>query len=135
MADPREALGRLRAAGSELAEACERYQVDLLVAFGSAVRSGPDPNDLDIAARFATAQPDLLGFLDVLSALAETSRIDLMDLGRALPVAKERALVGGDPLHEGAPGAFARAQMAAMTERMDTDWLRRIDLELMAERA
>lgn len=134
MAGLREALGRLRAAvGGELTELCAQHQVELLVAFGSAVKPGREPNDLDLAVRFTAAQPNVLGLLDTISTLAGTSRLDLMNLGTAHPVAKERALVGGVPLHEGRPGAFALAQMAAITERMDTDWLRRIDLELMAK--
>ena len=56
-----------------------------------------------------------------------------MVLNRAGPVARERALVGGIPLYEGVSGAFATAQMAAVLERMDTDHLRRLDLELMAQ--
>jgi hypothetical protein len=47
------------------------------------------------------------------------------------PVAKERALVAAIPLFEALPGLFAQAQIAAMMERMDTEWLRRLDLELM----
>lgn len=134
MADPGQALRRLQAAaGGELASLCAQYEVELLVAFGSAVRPGAVPNDLDLAVRFTTTQPDVLGFLDALSVLAGTSRLDVMNLASAHPVARERALVGGIRLHEGRPGAFARAQMAAMTERMDTEWLRRIDLELMAK--
>jgi hypothetical protein len=37
-----------------------------------------------------------------------------------------------EPLFEAEPGLFATRQMAALTERMDTAWLRRLDLELMA---
>lgn len=47
-------------------------------------------------------------------------------------MARERALVGGEPLVEQTAGSFARAQLAAIMERMDTAWLRRLDLELMA---
>jgi hypothetical protein len=106
--------------------------VGLLVAFGSAVRPGTVPRDLDLAVRFASDAPDVLGFLDEVGTLAGTSQIDLMNLGAAGPVARERALVGGAPLFEESTGAFARAQLAAIMERMDTAWLRRLDLELMA---
>jgi predicted nucleotidyltransferase len=132
--DPRQALDRLRSAAKtgELGAVCRRYGVALLVAFGSAVRRGTAPRDLDLAVRFSGDTPDMLSFLDELTSLAGTSQLDLMDLGRAGPVAREQALVGGEPLVEEAPDLFDRAQLAAIMERMDTAWLRRIDLELMA---
>lgn len=134
MSDPRQALSRLRAAAEsgELRTLCRRYGVALLVAFGSAVRPGSTPRDLDLAVRFTSAHPDLLGLLDELGSLAGTSRIDLMNLGSAGPVARERALVNAIPLIEENAGEFANAQIAAMMERMETAWLRRLDLELMA---
>jgi predicted nucleotidyltransferase len=133
VSDPRAALRRLQgAARSELAAVCERHRVELLVAFGSATRGDGTPRDLDLAVRFADSDPDVLGFLDSLGQMADTSVIDLMNLATAGPVARERSLVGSIPLFERAPGILARAQIAAMMERMDTDWLRRLDLELMA---
>lgn len=83
--------------------------------------------------KFGAPHPDVLPFLGRLTELAGTSAIDLMDLSAAGPVAREQALVGGVPLIEEGPGSFARAQLAAMLERMDTAWLRRLDLELMAQ--
>ena len=47
---------------------------------------------------------------------------------------RERALVGPVVLDESEPGAWAAASTAAMLERMDTEWLRRLDLELLADR-
>jgi predicted nucleotidyltransferase len=134
VSDPRTALRRLQgAARSELASLCQRHRVELLVAFGSAARDGDGtPHDLDLAVRFADSNPDVLGFLDSLSQVTNTSVIDLMNLATAGPVAKERSLVGSILLFEQAPGTLAQAQIAAMMERMDTDWLRRLDLELMA---
>ena len=133
MSDPRSALRRLQgAARSELASVCDQHRVELLVAFGSAARGEGAPRDLDLGVRFADSDPDVLGFLDSLGRLADTSVIDLLNLAAAGPVAKERALVGSVLLFEQAPGTLARAQIAAMMERMDTDWLRRLDLELMA---
>jgi predicted nucleotidyltransferase len=57
--------------------------VDLLVAFGSAVRPDGPARDLDLAVRFGRAAADLLGLLDELAALAGTDRIDLMNLAAA----------------------------------------------------
>jgi predicted nucleotidyltransferase len=134
---PSRGLRRLRAAangasGGELTRICREYGVRLLVAFGSVVRDDPAANDLDLAASFVSPDRDVLGLLDELATVAGTSKLDLMDLSSAGPVARERALVGGLPLYEQEPGTFARMQIAAMLERMDTDWLRRLDLELMA---
>jgi Polymerase beta, Nucleotidyltransferase len=134
MTEMRAALARLRGAASDgsLSLVCERYRVELLVAFGSATLQGRRPNDLDLAVLFGAERPDTLGLLDDLSSIAGTSRLDLMDLRVAGPVARERALLRAVRLFEANRGTLTRMQMAAMTERMDTEWLRRLDLELMA---
>jgi hypothetical protein len=41
-------------------------------------------------------------------------------------------LVSSIILHENEPGMCARASTAAIIERLDTDWLRRLSLELLA---
>lgn len=133
MADLRQAFERLRsaAASGELGALCRRYGVPLLVAFGSVVRPTGTPNDVDLAA-YLDRDADVLGFLDEMAELAGTSQLDLMNLALAGPVAREKALVGGVPLVEETTGTFARARLAAIMERMDTAWLRRLDLELMS---
>lgn len=45
---------------------------------------------------------------------------------------RERALAGSVGLFESEPGALANAQMAAITERMETDPMRWPNLELLA---
>ena len=132
-ADAKAALGHLRdaAADGSLDDVCARHGLRILAAFGSATREGPAA-DLDLAFAFEPSHTgDVLVLLADLVELTGTGAIDLMDLERAEPVARERALVGGVPLYESEPGVFARAQMAAMLERMDTAWLRRLDLEAM----
>ena len=74
---------------------------------------------------------DVLALLDELTVLTGSDDVDLMLLERAGPVARERALVQCVPLYESEPTAYATAQVAAMGERMDTDWLRALDLEAM----
>lgn len=131
---PDEALARLRAAADagDLDGLCLRHSVRVLTVFGSAIRPGATPRDLDVAVRFEPARAgDVLALLDDLSRLTGSDDIDLMVLDRAEPVARERALVGCLALHESEPGAYADAQMAAMCERMDTDWLRALDLETL----
>lgn len=132
--DPRAALARLRRATEtgELDRLCERYNVRLLSAFGSTVGDAPEPRDLDIAVAFdRRKRPDVLGFLDELMELCGTDAVDLMVLDHADPVARERGLVRVIPLYEAERGAYAEMQMAAMLDRMDTAWLRRLDLEAM----
>lgn len=58
--------------------------------------------------------------------------IDLAVLDGAGPVLRERALVGVVPLYEYRAGDWARAATAAVLERMDTAWMRRLDLEQLA---
>jgi len=133
--DPRAGLAALRIAAEAgvLASLCLRYGVRLLVVFGSVLDESRKARDLDIAVaiRHGVAA-DVLGLIDALARVSGTEAIDLMDLRRAGPVARERALVGTLPLFESDPGTFANAQMAAMLERIETDWLRRLDLELMS---
>jgi len=132
--DPRAGLGALRAAteSGRLAAVCRRHAIRLLVVFGGVLDDSRSPRDLDLAIAFEPGHtPDLLALIDDLVGLSGVEVIDLLDLGRAGPVARERALVATLPLYESAPGAFANAQMAGMTERMETDLLRRLDLELL----
>lgn len=132
--DPRTALTRLQAAADDgrLDALCERHALRLVTVFGSAVRPDADPKDLDVAVGFEPGRRgDVLAVLDELSRLTGSDDLDLMVLDDAGPVARERALVGCLALHESEPMAYANAQMAAMCERMDTDWLRAQDLETL----
>ena len=129
--DPRAGLRALEdaAASGDLDAFAERHGVRVMSVFGSALLPTGEPADLDVALGFEPdAHPDVLAVLQDLVVLCGRE-VDLMDLRRAGPVAKERALVGSLPLYESEAGAFASAQMAAMTERMETDWMRRRALE------
>lgn len=132
---PETAVRRLRAAARSgaLDGICEQLCVDLVTVFGNAARDPASARDVDIALAFAPgAQPDLLAAADALSQLTGSDELDILDLGRAGPVAREQALVGCIPLYESRPGLFAQTRMRAMLERMETDWLRRLDLEQLA---
>lgn len=111
---------------------CRRYGVSLLVLFGSAAVGHPSPGDIDVAARFDRYEPGaVLAFLDELAEAARTDRLDLLVLNTAGPVAREQALVFGTPLFLSSPDLFAEAQIAASLERLDTDVLRRQELEML----
>jgi len=132
--DPRAALQllQLTAADGRLDALCERHAVRILTVFGSVVRPAGAPRDLDIAVGFEPGcAADLLALVDELSGLTGSDEIDVLVLDRAGPVARERALVGCLALYESESGAYARAQMAAVGERMDTDWLRALDLQTL----
>jgi predicted nucleotidyltransferase len=134
-ADPLVGLHALQAAADSgaLGELCRRYAIRLLAVFGSVLDRTRAPRDLDVAVAFEPGGAlDFIALVDELMSLTGVERLDVLDLGRAGPVARERALVGSLPLYETEPGVFARAQMAAITERMETEWLRRLDLELMS---
>lgn len=136
MATPAEGLARLQAsAGSgELDRLCRRHRIRVLTVFGSAARGEADARDLDVGVLVEPgAELDLIGLIDDLGRLSETD-IDIVHLNHGGPVIRERALVGSVVLAESEPGAWASASTAAMLERMDTAWLRRLDLELLAER-
>lgn len=134
-ATPRQGLERLLRPGAteDLDDLARRRGVQLLTVFGSAIRPAGEPRDLDVAVAFdPSVEPDLLAVYEDLVGLTGVADLDLMDLGRAGVVARERALVGSVAVYERSRGDLARAQIAAVTQRMDTDWLRRLDLELMA---
>jgi predicted nucleotidyltransferase len=133
--DPAQGLGRLRAAASDgtLDMACARHSVRVLTVFGSTAQGAPKPADLDVAVAFQPGvTPDVLALLEELVSLTGVEQVDLLNLDRAGPVARERGLVGAIPLYESEPGAYATTQMAAMTTRMETERFRRMSLELMA---
>ena len=132
---PSEGLERLRAAAKsgELRALCQRWHVDLLTVFGSAGRGEPDPGDLDIGILTERgADFGLFEFVTDVIELVELEQVDVAHLNAAGPLLRERALIGSIILHESEPGMWARASTAAVMERLDTEWLRRLSLELLA---
>lgn len=115
-----------------LDDLCERHGIAVLTVFGSAAQGHPEPRDLDVGVLLRRgAKPQLLALIGDLQDAAETD-IDLVMLNDGGPVIRERALVGAVALYEAAAGDWLRAATAAALERMDTAWLRRLDLELLA---
>jgi predicted nucleotidyltransferase len=132
---PGQALQRLQdlVADGSLDAFCDRHGVDLMVVFGSVVRqSGArPPADLDVAV-LLDERGDLLTVMNGLIDLLGFQEIDLLDLRHAGPLPRSEALTRCQPLHERHRGLFARSQMAALTERMETRRLRSLDLDLLA---
>lgn len=134
MLSPAQGLARLRsAAGSgELDALCARHRIRVLTVFGSTARGEPWARGLDIGVLVEhDAAVDLFALIGDLEDLTR-AEVDVVHLNRGGPVIRERALVGSIALFESEPGALANAQLAAVLERMDTDWLRRLDLALLA---
>ena len=132
---PSEGLERLRAAAGsgELRALCQRWNVTLLTVFGSAGRGEADPRDLDIGVLTEHGSDfDLFGFVTEVIELVGMEQVDVAHLNAAGPLLRERALVGSIILHETEPGTWARASTTAVMQRLDTDWLRRLSLELLA---
>lgn len=129
--DVSEALRRLRAAVGDgrLDALADENGLRLLVLFGSAGR-GEAARDLDLAY-LADHDTDHWRLLADLVDLAGTELIDLVDLAEANVLLRAEALVG-EPLLERAPASYADEQMAAVTQAMDTRWLRELSLETMA---
>lgn len=134
MTTPAAALERLRRAeiDGELAELALQHELSLVVVFGSAARGEPAPRDLDVAVMSRTGRLNPVAVVVALMELTGTDCVDLLDLDRAGPVARQHALVPGEPLYEFPPGEFGRQQMRASGERLGTEWMRRLDLALMA---
>lgn len=137
---PYDAFRSLRSSATdgELAALCERHGVELLVVHGSVLDVEPlrPAQDLDLAFRYVRgADGGQVALINDILQLTRIDEIDLMDLGRAGPVARARALAPDSVvLYEADRGIFAEAQVAAMTETMETRWMRRRDLELLATR-
>ena len=134
MTTPSEGLVRLRtaAASGELDALCAQRSVRVLTVFGSTARDEPTARDLDVAVISEPGAPfDQVALLNDLVDLTGVQAVDLAHLNRAGPVLRERALVGSVALFESAPGRFADAQTAAIGERIETDPMRRLDLDLL----
>lgn len=132
---PREAFRQLVAAAEDgrLSTLCDRNSVEILTTFGSAIRDTGEPGDLDIAVKFRTDAPsDVLTFIEELAELTGIDDLDVMDLDRADPVARSVALTECEPLFEATEGGYVRAQIRAVQERLDTAWLRTMELERLA---
>lgn len=135
MVTPAEGLDRMRAAAAsgELDELCLRHGVRVLTVFGSAARAEPAARDLDIAVINEPGTPfDPIALIGDLVALSGVENVDLAHLNRGGPVIRERALVNVVALFESAAGRYADAQTAAIGERIETDAMRRLDLDLLA---
>ncbi|THV28053.1 nucleotidyltransferase family protein [Glycomyces paridis] len=135
MTTPVEALDRLRraAASGELDALCDRFDLDLVVVFGSVARGAPSPRDLDLAV--STRRGRKLALLDLYEAFTELTGpcdIDVMVLDRADPVARKEALLGTIPLYEHTPGRFFEVRMAALKQYAETAPMRALSLKLMA---
>jgi predicted nucleotidyltransferase len=134
MATPAEGLARLRAAAAsgDLDAVCLRHGVRVLTVFGSAARGEPAARDLDIAV---VSEPgatlDPVALTVELIDLTGVEAVDLAHLNRGGPLIRERALVASVALFESAAGHFAAAQTAAIGQRIETDAMRRLDVELL----
>lgn len=134
MSTPADALEVLRAGARSgaLAAFCESERIDLLVAFGSAVRTPEKARDLDLGVlapqRTGT---DRLLMVSELTAYLHCDAVDVLDLDHAGVLARAEALGDGEPLYEARAGLFAQEQMRALGQRMDTTWLHALQLDLL----
>ena len=129
-----EAAQRLVSAVADgtIDELCQRRRVRFLALFGSAASgTATADSDLDVAVEWVT-DGDVVELVDALTVITNFDRVDVVVLNGAGPTLRARALTGRG-LYENERGAFAVAQMAALAEWRDTAWLRRLDLERMAE--
>lgn len=111
-----------RRGGGELEALCRRHRIRVLTVFGSAARDDQTARDLDVGVLLEPrVSIDYLPLIRDLERLTDTD-VDVVHLNEASPVLRERALVG------------SWCSTAAVRERMDTEWLRRMDLDLLAER-
>ena len=133
-------LTRLRQARDDghLAGLCTRFGVDLLTLHGSAARGEDQPQDLDLGVLFASDDDTRKGLVPLIAALVElagTDLVDVMDVRRASPTGRARALAhDSQVLYEARPGLATRQEMAAITLEIELAPLRRAQLEHLAAR-
>ncbi len=119
-------------ASGDLARIADAYAIDLIMLFGSAM-SGTRPRDLDLAVGFRYGEPrDFLATVNALEELIPGDHLDIMDLDRAGPVARERALRSGRVLYQRNPAAFFEREIGAVKEYMETRHLREAQLAELA---
>ena len=130
-----EAVTRLRQAADDggLDLLCRRSGVRVLTLFGSARVDPVSARDLDVGVSL-DGRPSSAPFELVkdLMELTGTDDVDVLVLDGASPTARFAGLVNCTPLFESEDGEWARAQMAAALEFYETEWLRRLDLELLS---
>ncbi|MGB3954144.1 MAG: hypothetical protein WBL05_02475 [Brooklawnia sp.] len=103
---------------------CRERSVDLLVLFGSALEAIA-PGDIDLGVAFTHGSDgDLLTFLDALAQVVPGDHFDVMDLDRAGPVARHRALTRCRVLFASTPAAFYERQIFAINHYIETRPLR-----------
>lgn len=132
---PVAGLRRLQALADagDLDKLCERHGIAVLTVFGSTAHGTEHPRDLDIGVLLEhDRKPDYLPLIRDLQNASEGD-IDVVVLNGAGPVIRERALVGAVALYESQPGGWLQAATTAALERMDTAWMRRLDLDLLAQ--
>jgi Polymerase beta, Nucleotidyltransferase len=129
------AVQRLQEATEDggLAKLCEGHGIRVLTLFGSARTDPATARDLDLAVLLrSAAQASMVELVPDLMDLSGTEDVDVLLLNGASPTARFAGLVNAVPLYESEPGAWAQCQMAAAVEFYETEWLRRLDLELLA---
>jgi predicted nucleotidyltransferase len=137
--DAAAAVRRLRDAARDgsLAAVARRHGVSVLAGFGSAVTGDAphgEPRDVDVAVGFRVRPGDGgLALIGDLVDLADSGLIDMVQLDAADVVLVEEALATGEIWFEDVGGEAASRHLRASLLRMDSDWMRRLDLALMAE--
>lgn len=135
---PHDALRLLRqqARSGRLAALCNRHGVVLLVVHGSVTIADTlsEPGDLDVAFLGKRGhEVDVVALINDVIDVVRIDAVDVMNLDAAGPVARARALSPHSVvLFESENGLFAREQIRALTEAMETRPMRMFDLELMA---
>ncbi|MFN2488068.1 MAG: nucleotidyltransferase domain-containing protein [Acidimicrobiia bacterium] len=105
------------------------HGVELMAAFGSTIVEAATADDLDLAVAIRE-EADLYSLIADLVEMLRFDRIDVVDLETADVVLAAEALRSVFRSSSPIP-AYTLAQMAALTERMETAYLRRLDLELL----
>lgn len=132
--DVRIALRRLRSALDDgRADPVVRHHgIDLIVLFGSALTDVDHAHDLDIAIGH-NGSLDMLEFMTDLYRLTGSEAIDVIDLNGASEVTKGEVFGTGRPLLQIPRGIFAERAADALTRLWDSKWLRRLQLESLAD--
>lgn len=107
---------------------CEKYDVKLLVLFGSAAEDPKKARDIDIGALFKKRIParlELDFFYDTQRVFA-TDRLDVVVLDKAEPVLLKEVALNGRPLFESSANEFDFFIINAIAKYQETNENRRL---------
>lgn len=132
-ADARIGLSRLKAAvaGGHADAVLDAHGIEMIIVFGSVLDDDRTPADLDLAfAHDGTL--DVVRLVEDVHRITAMERVDIVNLEAAGVVTRGEVYRTGRPIFQQSNGLFAEGAADALTRLWDSKWLRRLQLEALA---